>query len=464
MFFIYYLSLLYSLILVKKITGGILIPKLFNIIYLFFLLFIFIGGYSIYINESFTNDEAALLATISIILTMYFLPLGYLLSSIVMKKSSSVNSSLIQIDNKDTINKKGLYISILVILSSCFLYYTSLTNIPLLSVFDSTVQSKYVLAESRSDATNNLNFSNKNYIFKLLVGYRDFIQITLLSFIVGYLYLKYKHNKNTVNLILFIFPFLLLIFNSVSTLKKADIIFTILFLFFINSYDNYKKNIKSRLDKNYILKLFSVGLVGFSLLIVVYSLFMKIPFSNIGIIISSIFERVFISSVKPLYYYFSIFPDYHEFLMGKSISPTIMAGMFNPETFNVENYIHRYIYPEVYERGIVGTAPTIFTGEVYANFGFIIMTMSILLVGFIIGFIERNLENFKYTYLNVAFYIMLAFTIKDISISSIQSVIGFPTIISKVLIFLLFFYLILFKKEPKYIKDTYQLNIKSYDT
>lgn len=435
----------------RKITGGILKPKIFNIVYLFFVLFIFIGGYSIYISEDILDKEAVLMATVSIILTMYLLPLGYLFSKVLMKNKSKVHYNELNTLNVNSINRKGLYFVILLIISSCYLYYTSLTNIPLFSAFDSSILSRYDLAESRSNATNNMDYSNKNYLFKLLVGYRDFIQITLLSFVVGYFYLKYKHNKTTVNLIVFLLPLLLLIFNSISTLKKADIIFVLLFLFFVNSYDNYKRETKTVIDRRNILKLFGIGIFSFNLLILIYSLFMKIPLSNVSLIISSIFERVFVSSVKPLYYYFSVFPEYHEHLLGRSFSPTIFGGVLNAQVFNIEGYIHSFIYPDIIARGIVGTAPTIFIGEVYANYGFTIMLISILLTGFIIGYLERILENIKYTYLNVSFYIILAFTIKDISISSIQSVIGYPTIISKVMMFLIVSYFVLhpFTKRMK---------------
>src|SRR5699024_2417582 len=145
--------------------------------------------------------------------------------------------------------------------------------------------------------------------------------------------------------------------------------------------------------------------------------------NNTGFIVSSIFERAFVSGVKPLYYYFSLFPENHEFLLGKSFSPTILAGLLDYNSFNIENYIYNIRNPDALERGISGTNPTVFIGEVYANYGFIVMLISIIVVGFLIGWFERALESLNYTYLNVAFYISLAFIIKDISIGSIQAMV-----------------------------------------
>ncbi|USK49619.1 oligosaccharide repeat unit polymerase [Bacillus sp. CMF12] len=441
------MSLIYSLVLVKKITGGILLPKLFNVVYLFFLLFVFIGGYFLYINENFSDRSAVFMSIISIILTMYLLPIGYAFSKVMMKKKEIYSFELPFKSSPQRINQKGLILTIFIIISSCYLYYSNLVSIPIFSVFDSSIQSKYALAQLRSDATNSMSYENKNYLYKLLVGYRDFIQITLLSFVTGYVFLKYKHNKKTFNLILFLLLFVLLIFNSISALKKADIIFALLFLYFLNSYDNYKRNHSNKFNRLKIFKLSGIFSLGFIILIFLYSLFMKIPLTNISLIISSIFERVFISSVKPLYYYFSTFPEHHDFLFGKSFSPTVLGGLFKYEIFNLENYIYNFIFYDISARGITGTAPTVFIGEVYANFGFIIMMLSILLVGFILGYLERNLENLNYSYLNVSFYVIIAFIIKDISISSIQSIIGFPLLISKAIMFMLFFYFILIPRS-----------------
>ncbi len=438
--------------MVKKLTGGILIPKMFNIVYLFFTLFVFIGGYSIYFyNDEFPDKDIALKATIGIILTMYLLPLGYFISKFLQKKTTVNSRRSFTNIYPGEINKKGLFLIVCIILYSCYLYYSSLNSIPILSVFDNSLESKYELAELRSNATNNLQYNGKSYIFKLLVGYRDFIQITLLSLVTGFFLLKYKHNKSSVNLLIFMIFLLLLLFNSVSALKKADIIFVVLFLYFVNSYDNYKRNTRTIIDKHKIIKLSLLGTISFVMLIALYSLFMKIPLNNIGMIISSIFERIFISSIKPLYFYFGTFPGYHDFLMGKSFTPTMFAGILNYDTFKIEQYIFSIMSPHIIDREIIGTAPTVFIAELYANFGYLPMILGIVLVGAIIGYLEGKLENLRYSYLNISFYIILAFTIKDISISSIQSVVGFPTIISKVLIFLLLTYILLFpnKKTKK---------------
>lgn len=438
---LYYISMILSLLMVKKITGAIFSAKLFNIVYLFFVIFIFFGGIITYLDFKQINFKASVISVISIIFLMYLLPVGYLFSKILATKNKQLikKKEINKVEKKEDIYKPGLFLVMIIVSITSYIYYTSI-NVPLIHLFTSEVDSVYELAKLRSEASNDLDYSNKNYVYKFFVGYRDVFLITTLTMISGYFYLKFKHNKNVVNLIILLIFVLPLIFNSLALFRKSEIIFIIMYFFFLNYYDEYKNNNCLKINFRPLLK---IGTISILLLIPLYGFFMNLSFKDFSFILQSIFDRTFLGGVKPLFYYFYLFPTHNDYLLGKSFTPTVFSGLFNYEVFPIEKFIYLFIFPQNAARGIVGTAPTMFIGEIYANFGFLIMLLSIILVGFLIGIIEIKLESLRYSYMNVSFYITVAFLLKGLSISSIEVLISFPLILSKIFIMIITIFLIL---------------------
>ena len=101
--------------------------------------------------------------------------------------------------------------------------------------------------------------------------------------------------------------------------------------------------------------------------------------SDIGSAIASVFSRSFTGQIQPAYHYLDFFPVNQEFLFGRSFPNPGGILPFEPYRLTVE--VMNFKHPELAIRGLVGSMPTIFWGEMYANFGLI----GVLVTPFIVG-------------------------------------------------------------------------------
>ena len=81
------------------------------------------------------------------------------------------------------------------------------------------------------------------------------------------------------------------------------------------------------------------------------------------------------------------FPYYHEYLLGRSFPNP--GGLLPFEPFKLTVEIMDWKHPSLASKGIVGTAPTVYWGEMYANFGW----LGIIIPPFFVGFYLHILSN-----------------------------------------------------------------------
>ena len=122
-------------------------------------------------------------------------------------------------------------------------------------------------------------------------------------------------------------------------------------------------------------------------------------------LLENIGNRIFFTHTTALYHYFSLFPSSHDFLYGVSFPNP--AGIFQFENFPLTKWI--FINGLNRSRQIVGTAPSAFIGEIYANFGFLIMILSILLLSMFLQFIQIKFIAKPRTLLLTTFYTYFVF-------------------------------------------------------
>lgn len=100
----------------------------------------------------------------------------------------------------------------------------------------------------------------------------------------------------------------------------------------------------------------------------------------------SILSRTFTGQITPAYWYLEYFPKHHDFLGGLSFPNPGSLLPFIP--FNIPVEISSWKFPEHVSMGIVGSAPTVYWGEMYANFGI----WGVILFSFITGFFLQALD------------------------------------------------------------------------
>ena len=106
----------------------------------------------------------------------------------------------------------------------------------------------------------------------------------------------------------------------------------------------------------------------------------------------SIISRGFAGSIHPAYFYLELFPSHLDWLQGLSFPNPGGVLPFVPYELTVE--VMNWMNPEDAANGIVGSAPTVYWGEIYANFG----PFAVPLAGIVLGYwlYALNILVFRY--------------------------------------------------------------------
>lgn len=150
----------------------------------------------------------------------------------------------------------------------------------------------------------------------------------------------------------------------------------------------------------------------FSSLILFYIFFMGSVdvFSALG----SIFSRAFAGSIEPAYYYLEFFPYHQDFLMGRSFPNP--GGILPIEPYRMTVEVMNWVIPNN-DKGIVGSMPTVFWAEAYANFG----VLGVILVPFFIGVVLYTVyylvDKIENTPLKIGFFVWLMQHFKNLSVT-----------------------------------------------
>lgn len=121
---------------------------------------------------------------------------------------------------------------------------------------------------------------------------------------------------------------------------------------------------------------FVFGLFCLAVLSMFYIMFMGAQ--DVGDALGRIFSRTVTGSLQPFYWILDFF-ETRPFLGGTSFPNP--GGLLPFENFRLAVELMNWARPDVANRGIVGSAPTIFIGEAYANFGLAAVFVLPFLVG-----------------------------------------------------------------------------------
>lgn len=95
--------------------------------------------------------------------------------------------------------------------------------------------------------------------------------------------------------------------------------------------------------------------------------------------IIEVVDRVICGGITPAYFYLEMFPGHIGFLYGTSFPNP--RGVFSYEVFNITVEMSRVLFPGNLSAGVVGSSPTVYWTELYANFGILGMCLGAPLVG-----------------------------------------------------------------------------------
>jgi hypothetical protein len=381
--------------IVKQIIGIINIPFI-SLFFLFkYIMLVYIGSIimNVYYIEYYYNignyERKDLLVYMWLYASagLFLIPLGMFISNAMLKYSSKKEIAIFQNTplyiSKTDYNNILFMIFILIFFISVitlFVYRSKIGGyLPIEQLFFNSYDAKE-LALLRSDATNN--FIGKYWLYMLFIK-----KIPLLLLILVY-FLKENSKKYRC------FYYILLSYMvvvSVMDFQKAPLIKLIFLLALLKIYKD-----------NYINKKFFLSILGisFGLIILMYIYFMGNTDKSFFEILAMPFERVFVGSIAP-FYWWQLFQEKFGYLYGTSFPNP--AGIFPFHWRRIEVEIMEFAKPELASLGIVGSKPTVFFANWFINFGPLMSMFSMILFGFIIQTIDiimiRKLNKNKNIYL-----------------------------------------------------------------
>lgn len=128
---------------------------------------------------------------------------------------------------------------------------------------------------------------------------------------------------------------------------------------------------------------------------------------DVAIAAKAILSRAFTGQITPAYWYLDYFTNHQGFLLGRSFPNP--GGILPFDNYPLSVEIMNCYNSEITKMELVGSAPTVYWGEMFANFGVVGVIVPPFFVGmglYMINYILNKLEN---TPLKVALMVSLAF-------------------------------------------------------
>lgn len=399
---LFFLISVILLILLEKTGFSMLQVGLVQFVVTALFIFSFVGtlplyfGWDKYRNESVTDQVIVLKIMLFSGFTLFLFVFGALFAKAFLN-APSVTINI----NRIKVNKTELWISlVLLTLAFCALviYVSQIPRIALLAViYDGITESKI----ARSTMGND--FVGKYHWYSIFMhDIAMIISFTLFSF--------YLFTKKKFYLIIFTFSFLISTFSTLMTTEKAPFAW-----FLIGIYLIYVLVV----DKGFY-QLKKIVVFFFTLISVIllsYVAFMGV--NDLGKGVLHIFSRALSGSIQPAYYYLLYFPAHHDFLLGSSFPNP--AGILPHQPFALSKEIMEWVKPSLMQQGIVGSMPTVFWGEAYANFGYFGLAFIPFLLGSIVYTVDFSIKRIILSPLGLGFYVWVLLHYKSLAETNFSS-------------------------------------------
>jgi hypothetical protein len=301
------------------------------------------------------------------------------------------------------IQREFIYLAVLfsigMIFFARYIAQLGLQNVPFM-IAAGLVEEGSSLEALRSSATNA--FEGKYHWYRLFM-------IDIVAFVCYSLYARYLADKSRRRLVVFVLSVAVALFTSVMSTEKAPVLFLLIGLAMthalVSSTGSYH-------PKGTFYGIAVLGLLASAL----YMAFMGS--SDVMTGLGHVASRVFTGAIQPLYHYLEVFPEREGFLLGRSFPNPLGILPFDQYYLTVE--MMNIIYPSGRQEGIVGSMPTAFWGEMYANFGSFVSVLAAAVVGFIVYAISAWLNRLSKYPITIGGAVWLALHFKDLAVTSLS--------------------------------------------
>ena len=254
-----------------------------------------------------------------------------------------------------------------------------------------------VAKQARSDMGNS--FSGKYHWYKLVMHDLGNL-VTFTSFAIWLI------SKRARDALLFLSAFCYSSFVAIMATEKAPVAWLLTGLLMV--YFVVRSNGFIPLKKLIPFIFFIVGLLVISFIYFMGS-------GDIGAALWSVFSRAFSGSISPAYFYLEFFPEHQEYLLGRTFPNPGGLMPYEPYRYTIE--VMNWVFPELVGSGVVGTAPTVFWGEAYANFGPLGIPIVAFIIGCLVALVSYLVSKLEVNPLTIGFLVWLILIFKDLSVS-----------------------------------------------
>jgi len=290
-------------------------------------------------------------------------------------------------------------------------------NIALLSALDIT-DSQISIQAQRSSMGNA--FEGKYHWYQLFM--RFFLSIASVAFFGQWLL-----QKNFFSFILFIISFLICTFSMLMAIEKAPMVFYLISLLLI--YTIIKTHGRFRFKQ-----LVKFGFFGIFLTSLMYIYFMNAPSLLEGA--KYTISRVFSGQMQALYHYLEIFPEQINFLWGRSLPNPKNLLPFEP--FHLTKELSLMVFPQNKLAEVVGSMPTFYWGEMYANFSYLGIIIPPFFIGYFLYWLNSIIFKLPMTPLVLSFFIWIILHYQNLAGTSLSSFLIDAIMVIMILVLILF--------------------------
>ncbi|MBU61161.1 MAG: hypothetical protein CMI26_01510 [Opitutae bacterium] len=349
-------------------------------------------------------------------ITMFFMLFGFIIArghcgsldyrKYVNLKSNIFNTSMIWNFNYSKYSVFRLHVGLLLSITASFLVlivYLSKVGIQNVALFVALNTTSGELSTGEARSAMGTSFDGSYHWYKLFT--HDVLIFSLL--VLTGLYLI---QKRIITFVLLVPTFIIATLVMVMATEKTQMAELVISLFLVYALIKNEGKISIK-------KFLPVVIVLVSILSLFYIYFMDSE--NLESAIFSLSSRLFTGQIQSAYHYLDYFQNNHDYLLGRSFPNP--GGIFPFEHTEITTEVMAWQFPNEIALGIVGSMPTIFWGDMYANFGILGVLFVPFFVGYLIYFINSIVLRQAFNPLSVGLFVWLILHFKVIAQTSITS-------------------------------------------
>lgn len=202
----------------------------------------------------------------------------------------------------------------------------------------------------------------------------------------------------------------ILLFSVLMATEKMPVIELFFALFILRSLLEGREGVE-------ILPMLKFAIASLSVLSIAYVFFMGAD--NVAAGLTQALSRALTGQIQPAYHYLELFPKEWGYLYGASFPNP--GGLLPYEPFPLTLKVAEWKNAQLGNFSLVGSAPTIFWGELYANFGYFLVAPISFLIGFFLYTLDFWMRKKVHAVFGLVFYVWLIVHYKDLALTNFSS-------------------------------------------